>query len=417
MKTKKTTKLFEAHPIAEIFPMMGEVEMRELTASIAEHGLREPIILHEGKILDGRNRAIACAAAGVVPRFVEFEKLETDHRSVSEFVLDINLRRRHLTISQRAAAAAAALPFFEIEAKARQSTTQAAAPKVEPEESKKAPEPEEESIDGTPYHESYGVIRSDRFEMVPAWAVVDSEELLNDPDVLAVCGPMVYRDVVAGTKEAIEKLRGGGIDYITVAGRKVLADGEGDLLDNLLTTALEALEPEKASRRKGGKGKATTEAGKQFGVSAKSVELAAKVQTENPAGFERIKRGESTVSKELTKLETSKAKKAEKEAARDAAMTRVLEICGKDFYDAVQTGERLKRNSDLIAYAALSDDKMLAIRHLIIQGWDLKRAQNYQFVDICRTHRVSDLLARTAAQGGSYCFDVDGYRIEVSQIK
>jgi ParB-like chromosome segregation protein Spo0J len=58
----------EFHPLANLFPPLEEKELDELTADIRANGLRENIVLHEGKILDGRNRYYACLRAGVEPR-------------------------------------------------------------------------------------------------------------------------------------------------------------------------------------------------------------------------------------------------------------------------------------------------------------------------------------------------------------
>ena len=89
------------HPIAEVFPLLEDAALAELSTDIREHGLIEPIQLHEGAILDGRNRFRACLAAGVEPRFVTFQGDDP-----VAFVISVNLKRRHLNESQRAMVAA-----------------------------------------------------------------------------------------------------------------------------------------------------------------------------------------------------------------------------------------------------------------------------------------------------------------------
>ena len=101
--------LYEAHEIAKIFPKMQADELEALTLDIKQHGLIEPILLFEGKILDGRNRYSACIKANIEGMFAEYEGSDP----VSH-VLSLNLKRRHLDESQRAMVAdnLAKLPPF-----------------------------------------------------------------------------------------------------------------------------------------------------------------------------------------------------------------------------------------------------------------------------------------------------------------
>jgi ParB-like chromosome segregation protein Spo0J len=95
------TAAYQFHPLAEIFPMLIEERLRELSQDIKEHGLLEPIVLHEDKILDGRCRYLAGETAGVE---LKFENYVGD--DPLGYVLSRNLQRRHLSESQRAMVAA-----------------------------------------------------------------------------------------------------------------------------------------------------------------------------------------------------------------------------------------------------------------------------------------------------------------------
>jgi ParB-like nuclease domain len=105
----------ENHPASDWFPMSSAEELEALKRSIAECGLLEPIVIYDGKILDGRNRYKACSELGVEVRSVEY-----CGDSPLQFAWAKNLTRRHLTHSQRILLAAEMLPQFEAEAKKRQ---------------------------------------------------------------------------------------------------------------------------------------------------------------------------------------------------------------------------------------------------------------------------------------------------------
>ena len=104
------------HPACLLFPRMNEAELRVLADNIKARGLDHDVILHEGNVLDGRNRYLACEIAGVEPRFVEWQ----GKGSPLEWVVGENLLRRHMSSSQRAVVALGLLPLLEEEAKGRQ---------------------------------------------------------------------------------------------------------------------------------------------------------------------------------------------------------------------------------------------------------------------------------------------------------
>jgi hypothetical protein len=91
----------KTHPLADLFPPMTTDEMASLVEDIKANGLAQPIVTHEGKLLDGRHRYQACLQAGVEPQFTEFRGGDA-----LAFVISANLNRRHLTESQRAMVAA-----------------------------------------------------------------------------------------------------------------------------------------------------------------------------------------------------------------------------------------------------------------------------------------------------------------------
>lgn len=94
---------YELHPLCTLFPRVVGAEFDSLVEDIKAHGLRQPIVLHHGMILDGGNRYRACVEAGVDPVFTEF-----DGGNLVSFVLSANLHRRHLKEGQQAAIVASA---------------------------------------------------------------------------------------------------------------------------------------------------------------------------------------------------------------------------------------------------------------------------------------------------------------------
>ena len=103
------------HPAADLFPMLPASELQALADDIRVNGQREPVILWDGQVLDGRNRLAACDLAGVEPLTRTLDVCPDP----LAYVLSTNLHRRHLSESQRAMVAAKVRPMLAEQAKVR----------------------------------------------------------------------------------------------------------------------------------------------------------------------------------------------------------------------------------------------------------------------------------------------------------
>lgn len=98
----------EAHPVADLFPMLPDDELAALSHDIAARGLIHAVVIDgAGLVLDGRNRLLACEKAGVTPHYSTYMGEDPVGYAVAA-----NVKRRHLTDGQRAALALDVLPFY-----------------------------------------------------------------------------------------------------------------------------------------------------------------------------------------------------------------------------------------------------------------------------------------------------------------
>lgn len=105
------------HEAANLFPILHGAEFTSLVQDIRDNGLQNPVVLLDDKVLDGRNRLRACARAERKPTFIRWHE---NGVTALAFVVAQNLKRRQLTIDQRAAIAAELVPVFTDEARRRQ---------------------------------------------------------------------------------------------------------------------------------------------------------------------------------------------------------------------------------------------------------------------------------------------------------
>jgi len=118
----KTPNFLKVHPeYQKLLPKLPQEEYEALKESIKTEGQHYPIVVNkEGIILDGHNRFEICKELKLEPRF----EIQTFENPLLEkkFVIEANLRRRHLNKFQRAEMG---IPLLDIEtelAKQRQRT-------------------------------------------------------------------------------------------------------------------------------------------------------------------------------------------------------------------------------------------------------------------------------------------------------
>jgi hypothetical protein len=100
--------LYEVHQLANVYPRMDEETLKALAADIDAHGLKQPIVMFENKVLDGRNRVMAYAmsergkkAKGVIPAPL-IRTFKGSCEEAEQLVFALNMMRRHLKVGQRA---------------------------------------------------------------------------------------------------------------------------------------------------------------------------------------------------------------------------------------------------------------------------------------------------------------------------
>jgi len=105
---KENFAALEAHAYAEFLPMIStKRELDALKAGILKHGLLEPITIHDGKILDGRNRHRAICELLTYEKDFNYENVVKfapvpEGFTPEQYVITRNLHRRNLNESQRA---------------------------------------------------------------------------------------------------------------------------------------------------------------------------------------------------------------------------------------------------------------------------------------------------------------------------
>jgi hypothetical protein len=104
------------HPVCDMFPLMSASDLEAMAGDIFDHGLINPVVVHNGQLVDGRNRVLACKASDVPLRTVEWRDIYKGDEPLSRWIWSVNVERRHLTVDQIIAAQVELRAYEELEA-------------------------------------------------------------------------------------------------------------------------------------------------------------------------------------------------------------------------------------------------------------------------------------------------------------
>ena len=109
------------HPAADLFPEPTSEEYKALLEDIRVNGVATPIVIYKKQLLDGRTRLRACEELAIECPYREWEG-----ESPVGYAVSLNLKRRSLTVGQRAAIAVEMLPLLEAEGRKRMAAARSA---------------------------------------------------------------------------------------------------------------------------------------------------------------------------------------------------------------------------------------------------------------------------------------------------
>ncbi len=122
---------FVVHPLLNQFPLLVGKEFNDLVEAIRHAGTVTPVEVHDGKLIDGRNRVRAVEELqrqGVPALLPIVEWRPVGDETVEEHIFSVNMYRRHLTDDQRAALATFFLPLIRQRRRERQAASRFGAP-------------------------------------------------------------------------------------------------------------------------------------------------------------------------------------------------------------------------------------------------------------------------------------------------
>ena len=206
-----------------MLPMMSAPSIAEMADDIKANGQQQPVILHEGLLLDGRNRLKACEIAGVTPKVQEWEGDDP-----VRWVLSLNFHRRHLTDSQKSIVGARAEDLLaqRVTERAEETSVPAA---HEADQAKAADTAHEEPLSQAPKPPTQREIRRQARESAAALVNVSPNAIARGRKLIENAVPELVGAVARGTVSLSQAARVAKLDPSNQ--RELVAQGDEAIVE------------------------------------------------------------------------------------------------------------------------------------------------------------------------------------------
>lgn len=337
--TNTTVDSLELHPLTALFPELPPEELSALARDIQARGQLEPVVLHKGLILDGRNRYKACQMAGVEVKSEEFDAEET-RRTPEEFILSCNLRRRHLTVGQKAVIA--------LEWSERITFS---------------PDTEKNRERGRPK----GTL-SETAEKIGI-----NEQRAFEARQIRDANPALYEEVRVGKRSLTRAFAEISALRQTRFERPGLAKAE--------PTCRDAYRNGHRANGEGGSQGSANEA--------------------QPVGVRDNAETSPYVQKPAVTELPRRVQVSPDDSAMEKALVRIRDVLGVCFYEELKGGKLLKKRDEVVRLAELRDEQMLEVRRLLKMGWKFTAAFQELSRRLRPEDEIRMLHTRALARGGN----------------
>jgi ParB-like chromosome segregation protein Spo0J len=160
-----------------------------------------------------------------------------------------------------------------------------------------------------------------------------------------------------------------------------------------------------------------TAAAETMNVSVASVKRGAKLKKNDPEEFEKVKKGEVTLSAAQKKSDAKPSNgMVENEYSRKAAMDQLTHDHGEEFAKAVMRGDLLRKGKDFENFMELDPENQVKIRDMIKARWTTAKAVAFLGTEPADTDPIYHLFFKLSSNSAKeLTMEINGYLITITR--